>query len=284
MKLDSLKWWMNDAFTDGTPLPDQLIQLAPHGPALVSVFGSGATQGGWGLRDTGSGAFMENFQAGKFRHRTKIHALKTHETPFAIVMRSVNAVCIDIDGKNGGLENVGQLGYLPPTLAETSKSGDGFHLFYSLEDEWDEEYGFADVADVIGLVEGVDIRATGCVYHYPQQRWNDRQIVPAPEHLLQRLQHRHQRRAAAADKITKIVTEGDEMDTAMLQSDLINELAKPMQKGGRNNTLFAIGSQMFLAGVDNWDELVYGRAQEVGLSVEESDKLVQNIQRYADKA
>lgn len=284
MKLDSLKWWMSDAFTDDTPLPDQLIQLAPHGPALVSVFNSGATQGGWGLRDTGSGVFMENFQAGKFRPRTKILALEKHETPFALVMRSVNAVCIDIDGKNGGLENVGQLGYLPPTLAETSKSGEGFHLFYSLEDKWDEDYGFGDVADVIGLVEGVDIRATGCVYHYPQQRWNGRQIVPAPEHLLQRLQHRQQRRAAAADKITKIVTEGDEMDTAMLHADLINELAKPIADGSRNNTLFAIGSQMFLAGVEDWDDLIYDRAQEVGLSAQESDRLVHNIQRYADKA
>ena len=63
---------------------------------------------------------------------------------------------------------------LPPTLAETSKSGDGYHLFYLVDEEWDDEKGYGLLGDRIGIEQGVDIRATGCVYHHPQQRWNDR--------------------------------------------------------------------------------------------------------------
>lgn len=282
MRLDSLQWWKTEAFNDDTPLPEQLKELAPYGVALVSVYGEGATQGGWGLRDSGHGSFMKNFRSKLFSHRTKVHAMKTRGEPFAIVMRSINAICIDIDGKNGGLESVTQLGLLPPTFAEISKSGDGFHLFYSVDEPWDDEFGFNTLDDMIGIVEGVDIRATGCVYHYPQQRWNDRPIAPAPEHLLQRLHARKMHRSAAADRITKITNEGDEMDTAMLHSDLMKNLAKPIQAGSRNNTLFAIGSKMFLAGMEGWETFIADRADEVGLEEDETKRLISNIALYAD--
>lgn len=282
MKLPSKPWWMTDTYDVDVPLPQQIKDLAPYGPALVSVYSEGSTQGGWGQIDSGSGTFMENYLAKKFAHRTKVHMSKTKGAPFAIVMRSVKAVCIDIDGKNGGLTSATQLGLLPPTLAETSKSGTGYHLFYELPEEWDDKLGFASLSDAIGIVEGVDIRATGCVYHYPQQRWNDREIVPLPKHLLDRLEAKQTTRLAASDRFEKIITEGDEIDMAMLHSELEKELAKPITDGSRNNTLFAIGSKMYAAGYDDWQTMIENRGEELDLDPDEIDKLVLNIVRYGN--
>ena len=50
--------------------------------------------------------------------------------------------------------------------------------------------------------------------------------------------------------------------------------------GKRNNTLFAIGTKMKLAQVPNWGQLVHDRALEVGLDIEEADKLLNNIIKY----
>lgn len=280
MRIRSTEWWETDVYDVEAAIPPQLKELAPYGPALVSVYNNGSTQPGWGGHDKGSGTFMENFRAGNFSHRTKVYQCEKNGKPFAFVMRSFRALVVDIDGKNNGLMHVGKLGLLPPTLAEESKSGNGYHLFYSLNDEWDEDEGFALLPDFVGIVEGVDIRATGCVYHHAHQRWNGRDIVPAPDHLVQRLTERVQSRRAATNQIIKIATEGDEMDIAMLHRELENDLAKPIQPGGRNNTLFAIGSKMLTAGHPDWDTLIRNRAEEVDLDVNETDKLISNISKY----
>lgn len=281
MKIPSTQWWMTDTFEDDEPLPQQLKDLAPYGAALVTVYMDGGSQPGWGLTDSGSGTFMENFLAKKFAARPKVFKQKKDGTPYAMVMRSFNAICIDIDGKNGGLENVGQLGLLAPTLAETSKSGNGYHLFYSLDQEWDEEFGFNSLSDVNGIVDGVDIRVTGCVYHHRQQRWNDRPIVPAPDHLLQRLVAKQQTRLAKADRLNKIISGGDDVDTLMLHEELKQDLAKPIAPGSRNNTLFAIGSKMYAAGYDDWQTDIENRAEELDMDSDEADKIVANITKYA---
>jgi ribosomal protein S10 len=67
----------------------------------------------------------------------------------------------------------------------------------------------------------------------------------------------------------------------MLQDELITQLRGPIPSGRRNNTLFAIGSQLKLAEVEAWEDMVHGRAIEVGLSAQEADKLVANIRTYA---
>lgn len=272
----SMQWWRTDAYEDATPLPESLKETAPYGVALVNVNPDGSTQPGWG-----GDKFMDSFKQKLFAHRPKTYRFKKQQTPFAIVMRSVPLVCIDIDGKNGGLEGVNQLGLLPPTLAETSKSGDGYHLFYAVEDEWHEELGFAGVLDAIGIVPGVDIRGVGCVYHYAPQRWNTRQIADLPEHVYERLISRRQLKSATADRIEKVLQGGDDMETAMLHSELERELAKPIASGARNNTLFAIGSQMKAAGMKNWSTLVGARANAIGLAAGETAKLLGNIEKYA---
>lgn len=281
MKL-SRNWWETDSYTGEEAIPDAISAAAgPEGVALVRVYPAGNTSEGWGLTGKdGKPGFMKLYKEKEFLERRVLYGYDRGKWAFAFVMRSVNMIVIDIDGKNGGLEHASELlGNAAPTLAETSKSGNGYHLFYSLDEDWDPDTGFGAFADVIGIVQGVDIRATGCVYHHPQQRWNDRPVAPLPEHIAERLRARAQRRAATS-AASAAVASLDPMERLMAHADLVAELAKPIPAGKRNNTLFAIGSQLKDAEVDKWDELVLDRALQVGLSDAEAVKLVGNIAAY----
>lgn len=274
-------WWRTDTYDIDTPLrPAIEASAGPKGVALVRAFDDGRTTGGWGTQDQGSGTFMPNYLKNVFAPRKALHGYEKNGWPFAIVMRSLLMVCVDIDGKNGGLEHAKKLGFLPPTLAETSKSGDGFHLFYLVEDSWDEQEGFGLLHDRIGIEQGVDIRATGCVYHYPSQRWNDREPVPMPDFLFDLLKTKQDERKHRAAHVAKVVQTGDEMEILLMHDQLMTDLKAPIPAGKRNNTLFAIGQQMKQAQVPNWEELIEDRATQVGLSTDEIDKLVGNITKY----
>jgi hypothetical protein len=275
-------WWMTDQYDIDRQLPKEFHELAgPKGVALVQAFADGTSTGGWGLDPASkSGVFGENYRQLKFAERRILRQVEKSGTPFAIVMRSVRMICIDIDGKNGGLVHAKKLGALPPTMAETSKSGDGYHLFYLLPDTWDEKEGYGAVHDRIGIEQGVDIRATGCVFHYPQQRWNTRAIAHLPKYMLDLLQSKQSERAHRAAAIRSTVTNGDELEIMLMHDDLKTQLARPIPAGKRNNTLFAIGQQMKTAKVDDWENLILARADEVGLSADEGQKLVDNIGRY----
>jgi hypothetical protein len=276
MKTSPKPWWRTDPYEDLSPLPHRITALAgPNGVALVRAFGDGKTTKGWGDDE-----FMDNYLKGEFLERRALYRYERKGDPFAIVMRSVRMVAVDIDGKNGGLEHAKKLGALPPTLAETSKSGDGYHLFYELDDEWDDLLGYGTLHDRIGIEQGVDIRATGCVYHHASQRWNDREPAPMPDFLLNLLMSKQQERANRAAHVTKVLQTNDETEILLMRDQLISDLAKPVPAGKRNNTLFAIGQQMKQAQIDDWPELIEKRADEIGLDQDEIDKLVANIERY----
>lgn len=277
-----MPWWRTDDYDVDGHLPMSIQKEAgPKGVALVRAFDDGRTTGGWGTDPSAkAGVFGENYAKNVFAQRKALHGYEKNGWPFAIVMRSVSLACVDIDGKNGGLIHAKKLGALPPTLAETSKSGDGYHLFYLLDQEWDDELGFGSVHDRIGIEQGVDIRATGCVYHYPQQRWNHRDPVPMPAYLLNMLTTNQQVRAHRAAYVAKVVSTGDELEILMMHDTLIADLAKPIPAGKRNNTLFAIGQQLKTAQVDDWETLLGKRAEEVGLDADEVTKLVNNVARY----
>ena len=121
----------------------------------------------------------------------------------------------------------------------------------------------------------------GCVYHYPQQRWNDRAVVPLPTYLHQKLQAHKAAAASAVDEIIKLLDSGDPLEVAVMQDNLIADLNKPVPSGRRNTTLFAIGSQLYLAQVPGWSKLVHDRAMDLGLDIDEADKLINNIKKYA---
>lgn len=286
----SLPWWRTDLYEGDEPLPDNMVAYAgPNGIALVSAFEDGRTQEGWGLlgkKDPVNGGFkpgfMHRYLKNQFKPRKALSLYEKGVSNFAIVMRSVNLVCIDIDGKNGGLEHAKALGALPHTMAETSKSGTGYHLFYSVDDEWSDEEGFGFFKDRISIVTGVDVRATGCVYHYPQQRWNGRDVAPLPKHLADLLIAREQKNIESTQRIKKVLSTEDETEIIMLHDELISDLKKPIQDGKRNNTLFAIGSKMMQAEVPDWETLIEERALAVGLSVNEANKLTTNITAYGD--
>ena len=285
-KTSSLPWWRTDTYNVEVPLPGQITaHQGPKDVALVRAWPDGRTDKGWGLNpppDSDEG-FMPRYMRGEFNPRRVLYGYDKGKWNFAIVMRSVRLVCIDIDGKNGGIQHAKRLGTLPPTLAETSKSGDGYHLFYTVDEEWDPEKGYARFADRIGIEQGVDIRATGCVYHHPQQRWNKRDARPLPDHLRDLLLHREQKVTAAQARITEVLASNDDMEVLMLQDELVSDLKKPIPAGKRNVTLFAIGNKMRQAQVPGWEGLVETRATDVGLPADEVDKLIENINRYGDK-
>ena len=276
MQYPTTPWWQSELYTVSSLLPPvDLTQYAgPMGPAYVQVFPDGTTASGWGEK-----SFIQKYTQRAFHSRRAQAVYDRHQTPFALVMRSVRLVAIDIDGKNGGIESAAAL-LLPPTLAETSKSGQGFHLFYLVDDTWDPRRGFAGMPDRIGFVEGVDFRGTGCVFHYPTQQWNNRQPAMLPDHIKDRLVAKSSSLEHNLAWIKQVRDTDDEVEILMMQEHVKSRLTAPIPKGRRNNTLFAIGAEMHQAQVPNWEEQVYNRAIEVGLDDAEATKLVGNIRRY----
>ena len=277
VNLTTPPWWRSDTYNlegadNGLDLGDTSL-WGPHGPGVVGMYSRGGetvTDKGWG-RDE----FMSRYRRKMFH----VKPFLMKQLPFAWVMRSARAVCIDIDGKNGGFDHVVELGFLPPTVAEISQSGNGYHLFYSVEDEWDPLLGFAKFSDAIGIVEGVDFRGTGCVFHKTTQRWNSRPLAPFPAHLEKQLLTRQQRRTRSSQEIKKML-QLDPEEIAIMHDQLLDELKKPIPAGRRNQSLFAIGQKLKEAEVPNWESLILDRASQVGLDDDESEKLVANISRY----
>lgn len=280
----SQPWWRTDPYTIEAPIPKQFDEsvVGPRGIALVRAWPDGTTEPGWGLTPPkkSTKGFMPRYMAGQFKPRWVLPDYFQSQAIFAFVMRSLRLVAIDIDGKNGGLEAAAQLGPLPPTLAEISKSGTGYHLFYRVEDEWHDDYGFGALGDRIGIEQGVDVRGTGCIYHHPQQRWNERAIAPLPQYLHDLILRKNTKVAETYERIEQALSSDDKMELMMVHGDLMTALKKPIPAGKRNNTLFAIGQQMKQAQVPQWQELIRDRAHEVGLPVQETEKLVANIERY----
>jgi hypothetical protein len=287
LQISRKSWWETDRYDRDWLIPPRLLEpeaadfWGPKGPALVRAYPDGSTQQGWGLTGKeGSEGFMPRYLRGEFLPRRTEYGYEHGKHAAALVMRSARLMCVDIDGKNGGLEHARSLGALPHTLAETSKSGNGYHLYYATDEEWDEKEGFGLIPDHIGIVQGVDIRGVGCVYHQPTQRWNNHMPAPLPEWLRDRLLLKKQQRQSAAVNIHKKLTTLDETEILIMHSELIDELAKPVPAGRRNNTLFAIGSKLKLAEVPDWEEKVRDRAEELGLDINEAEKLINNISNY----
>lgn len=284
----TLPWWRTDAYDVDQAMPPQFDTLwcGPNGVALVKAWPDGRTDAGWGLvGPTRHGVvqpgFMPRYNRNEFLSRRVLYGFNKGRWAFAFVMRSLRLVCIDIDGKNGGLEHAKKLGMLPPTLAETSKSGNGYHLFYLTEEMWDPDKGYGLLSDRIGIEQGVDIRATGCVYHHQQQRWNHRMPAALPKHLLELLQNRDQKIAAQTERIRKVLANNDDTEVLIMQDEFTSQLMKPIPEGRRNQTLFAIGSQMAEARVAGWEQLLIDRGIQLGLPSIEAEKIVQNIERYS---
>lgn len=280
----SLPWWRTDVYDEESPLLPAFDDLAgARGVALVRAWPDGRTDQGWGLtgpKTQPERGFMPRYLDGDFLKAKALHGYERDRWAFAIVMRSVRMVCIDIDGKNGGLEHAVRLGVLPPTMAETSKSGNGYHLFYEVDDTWDVDRGYDALSDHIGIEQGVDIRSVGCVYHHKQQRWNSRGVAKLPDFMLDLLLARRQRQEAAAARITSVTAGGDDLEVLLLHDELKGDLGRPIPDGKRNTTLFAIGQKMKQSGYFEWEQAISDRADEVGLDGDEIALLLRNIGRY----
>lgn len=278
-------WWLDKAqYTESEAIPESIRHTrGPEGVALVKLWPGGKTSSGWGLTGKdGAAGFMENYSRGAFDPRRILYGYDRDRWAFAFVMRSLNIVAIDIDGKNQGFEHAEELlAGAPPTLAETSKSGNGMHLYYLTDDQWDENEGFGSYADQIGIVQGVDIRGVGCVYHHNTQRWNGRELATLPKHIADRLKQKTVQRRAASNNIKKVLETLDEEEILIMQDDILSELAKPIPAGKRNTSLFAIGSKMKEAEIPDWESKLAKRADEIGLDSVEAEKIIGNIGSYA---
>lgn len=269
-------WWANlDQYVDDSATAglEHLDLWGPEGAALVRLWDSGQTSRNWGEKE-----FMASYLRKEFNSRKILFGYERGGWAYAWVMRSANLVCIDIDGKNGGIEQASKLGWLPVTRAEISKSGNGFHLFYITNDVWDPRKGFADYRDHIGLFPGIDVRGTGCVYHYPQQRWNREPLAMLPNELARILRQKALHAAMSSENIAKRIEDPDE--AAILRDELLKELAQAMPIGRRNIMLYAIGTKLREAKLPDWEDLIIKRATEVALDPTEIEKLCRNITRY----
>lgn len=274
MKHSKRPWWRDEVYDINKDIPYVFTANAgPKGVALVDVYDEGKTTSGWGSK-----TFMENYMNLRFRANTRQHNF-VHGFPFAFIMRSVKLVCVDIDYKNGGEEGARSL-VLPPTLAETSKSGNGYHLFYLTEDTWDDNYGFRALPDALGFVTGVDFRAVGCVYHYVQQRWNNRPPEMLPSHISDLLNKKAQLSGERMLYVQQVLASNDDTEVLMLHDQLLKDLAKPIPDGRRNSTLFAIGSQLRETGFNSWQTHIEERGLQIGLDPHEVDKIIRNIEIY----
>lgn len=282
-----MTWYEDDSqFVHSNPVPTPMVSFqGPNGLALVDVYGNGMTTTGWGLfgKDGGPG-FAENYQKHKFWAKPRLVQFQNGK-PFAFVMRSLRLVMVDIDrhlaaGGEDGFISAAKM-ELPPTLAETSRSGSGRHLFYSVEDEWSDVFGFGRYDDALGIEPGIDIRATGCVYHYPSQKWNDLPIAPLPESVKKYLVAKKNKKDAQTAVLQHVAVKPDSEEALVVQDALLQELAKPIPVGKRNASLFALGSKMKDAGIPDWEEALEDRANEVGLDYEETCKIIANVGRYS---
>jgi hypothetical protein len=268
-----MQWFENnEQYTDPEPIP---AEFAEYGTlSLVRVGPSGKTESGWGAKD-----FVTNREAGRFAVKRSVDAFTKFRQPFAFVMRSIPFVCIDIDGKNGGLQTA-QLLRLPETLAERSKGGNGYHLFYRIPmATWNALRGFDDLEDHNGIIPGVDIRGTGVVYHHDNQKWNGKPIAELPMTFYDLLTRAKQIRHNA--KVTRHGTEGlDEDELVIIHDRLATQLAQPAKVGTRNQRLYAIGTQMYATAYPDWEIRVTERGEELGLSISEIHSIIENIFKY----
>ena len=248
-----------------------LLQVIKQGDDVV-------TSKGWGRNQ-----FMENYKEGKFKPEKYLRRFEFGR-PFGFIMRSLPMVCVDIDGKNGGLSSARALN-LPPTLAERSKSGNGYHLFYRVpESSWDEEYGYDEWPDFLGIVPGVDLRATGVIYHYPTQRWNSLPIASLSRGVERLMTARLKSRESylqRKEEQSKALESMDEMDLILLQSDLLEKLKAPMQPGDRNRRLYSWGCEAYGI-VKDWELSLVWRGQQVGLDIDELASIVKNVVKYGN--
>lgn len=268
--------WFEDKgqYIDESPLPS-FLNTRYSNLSLVRIYPEiEKVQPGWGVKE-----FAHNQSIGAFRPKRALRFYERYKQPFAIVMRSIPYLCVDIDGKNGGIET-SQILFLPETAAELSKSGNGYHLFYEIPNAvWSKTKGYDQLPDLNGMIPGVDIRGCGIVYHYPGQRWNGLAPAPIPKSLEKLVS-----RTATSRYQSRLTKQGadalDPDERVILHDELKESLAQKMPQGARNSRMFAIGAKMHAAGYPSWDTALYDRGQEIGLDLEEVTSIIKSIEKY----
>jgi hypothetical protein len=266
----TLPWWRDDEqYADAEPIPAMLVEFDPE---VVRANPDGTTQPGWGAAD-----YLSN----RDHFMLERHDLAR---PFGIVMRSLPALCVDIDGKNGGTTSETEralmdLGLGPtPTLAEQSRSGDGYHLFYAVADEWSTDParpGFASFPDRIGLLMGVDIKAVTLVFHHPHQHWNALPVADLPEAFASLLSTHRRRHADSA------LPGSPQARLSALRS--LARLRWPVEDGSRNTTLWGIAKDLYRGDFPDWENVIAWAADQCGLSDREAATLLGSARQAVDR-
>lgn len=267
-----MQWFEdNTQYMNDIPVP---LQFHIETLSLIRVYPNGKTQPGWGAKE-----FVDSLIRNAFAPARAIKFYLKYKQPFAFVMRSLPVICVDIDGKNGGIKTA-QILKLAPTLAERSRSLNGYHLFYKVYPSiWNTLRGYDEFPDITGLIPGVDIKGTGAVFHYPNQRWNDLDMALLPASLEKLLTSaRDVKRHSRMSEGTKNLNQDD---LVIIHDELLQQLESRFTPGTRNNKLFAIGAQMYAAGYPSWDIALYDRGVEIGLDLTEITDMITNIEKYS---
>jgi hypothetical protein len=268
------QWYEDDRqYVINKPIP---LEFEEYGTlSLIRVYSKGGTETGWGAKD-----WAEQREAGRFDPDRSVRYFEKYQQPFAFVMRSIPFVCIDVDGKNNGQAFTNML-QLPETLAERSKSGNGWHLIYRVPGAaFDSKRGFAEMEDHNGVLPGIDVRGTGAMFHYPNQQWNRTKAADLPMSLYALLENAQRIRHNA--RLTAGGTLGLSEDELVIVHDrLATQLAMRAPVGTRNQRLYAIGTQMFASNYPDWEMQIRLRGEQLGLDVDEVEQILENIIKYA---
>lgn len=111
--------------------------------------------------------------------------LNWSEDSFALLLQSIQhngkrLLVLDVDGKNGGYNTYDRLSFDEDTLIQKSRSGNGQHNFY-----WVDQ----NVGDLrcVNAFSGIDLLTSGLCICLPHQLNNNLPIKDAPERLVRKL-------------------------------------------------------------------------------------------------
>jgi hypothetical protein len=232
---------------------------------------------------------VNDWKPGKFKATKEKVVGKDH----ALLMKSINVLCVDIDGKNGGMDNLHKLGYLPPTLAEISRSGTGYHLYYSLTDAQNSTFSM-DFAGKSALATGVDIKTQGLVFQAvatsKHQMYNARQLSLIPDSLanLVELNTIKKQKARVFFKSPQGLKElekkrqaqpKDEWDWSSLGTPCSGYCLSPIPQGMRNDSLYTFGLAKMANGETDWEKHMGHAARKSNIPNDELGVLVGQVKR-----
>src|SRR5690606_20998623 len=104
-------------------------------------------------------------------------------------------------------------------------------------------------------------------------------IAPLPNTLRKLLVKNREERAREMERRVRHTL--DPEDLAIAQHNTLERLARRIEPGKRNQTLFAIGCSMLLYEIEGWEDILIARGSELGLPTSEMRSVVSHVKQYS---